>query len=67
MTAAKGARMAGIASIVTAFAALISALAWPILLAAVVIYFRKAISAGLERVPEMMSRAQKAKLGWLEI
>lgn len=63
----KGVRMAGIASIVTAFAALISALAWPILLAAVVIHFRKAISAGLDRVPEMMSRAHKAKLGWLEI
>lgn len=61
------ARMAETASIVTALAALISALAWPILLAAVVIYFRKGISAGLERVPEMMSRAQKAKLGWLEI
>ena len=67
MTVAKGACMAGIVSIVTAIAALISALAWPAIFAAFVIYFRKEISAGMERVPEMMSRAQKAKLGWLEI
>lgn len=59
--------LAEVAAVITAFAALISALAWPVLVASILIVFRKGVAASLDRIPDMMNRAEKAKLGWLEL
>ena len=58
--------MIGVAALITAFAALISALAWPTALLAVLILFRHQLGIAFRDVPGMIGRMHKVKLGAFE-
>lgn len=59
--------MANAATLITAIATLLSAIVWPMLVAVILIFFRRGIVDSLARVPDLISRTEKAKLGWLEL
>lgn len=54
------------AALVTAIAALVSAVAWPFLVGVLVITFRSQLRSAFEQVPSFMQRAEKAKVGFVE-
>lgn len=54
------------AALITAMAALISAIVWPVAIALVVLVYRKPFSAAFGRLPSLVDRMQKIKLGALE-
>ena len=58
--------MADFAALVTALAAVVSALIWPALIAGIMIGFRRPIRFILEKVPTFLDRTEKAKLGVVE-
>ena len=58
--------MTGAAALITAIAALISALAWPAALLMVLILFRHQLGIAFRDVPGMIGRMQKVKLGAFE-
>jgi hypothetical protein len=59
--------MVEVAGFITACATLISAVIWPALIGVTLFCFRKTLLATLTELPLLLSRAERAKLGWLEI
>lgn len=58
--------MKDVAALVTAIAALIAAIAWPAALVVVFLLFRTQLVAAFEKLPTVMGRMQKIKLGLFE-
>lgn len=58
--------MTEIAALITALAALIAAIVWPLALIAVFVLFRPQISLAAENVPALVKRMRKVKLGVFE-
>jgi len=56
----------GAAALLTAIAALISSLAWPLAFVTVFILFRSPIAAAARRLPSLIDRMNKVKVGFLE-
>ena len=58
--------MVSVAALLTAIAALVASLAWPMAFVTLFILFRTPIRAAAERLPSLIDRMNKVKLGFLE-
>jgi hypothetical protein len=59
--------MEGAAALITAIAALTAALVWPLAIFVFVYLFKGKMSLALDRLPSILDRANKIKLGWLDL
>ena len=55
------------AALITAIAALTAALVWPVAIFAFVYLFKGKMSVALDKLPSILERANKIKLGWLDL
>ena len=58
--------MTATAAFITSIAALIAAIAWPLAIVVVFLLFRSQIRTAFEKLPSVMDRMQKVKIGILE-
>src|SRR4051794_36409817 len=59
--------MEGAAALITAIAALTAALVWPLAIFAFVYLFKGKVGLAFDRLPSILDRANKIKVGWLDL
>ena len=58
--------MEALAKLITAIAALLGAIAWPLVFLTLVVLYRKQLAAAIERLPGLFDRLRKMKVAGLE-